>query len=61
VSLPARRALGVRAAFAAIRLIRPLLPPRYRYIAPYQEWLLRSKGLEPDRVARARRSVGIRL
>ena len=21
------------------RLLRPLLPPRYRYIAPYQEWL----------------------
>jgi uncharacterized protein (DUF2236 family) len=34
---PAKRATMV-AAFAATRSLRPLLPPRYRYIAPYQEW-----------------------
>lgn len=56
----ARRAAAV-ATFAAIRRLRPLLPVRYRYIAPYQEWLLRARGMSPDGVARARRSVGIRL
>jgi uncharacterized protein (DUF2236 family) len=35
---PARRQ-AMRATFAATRLLRPLLPPRYRFIAPYQEWL----------------------
>jgi len=35
---PARRQ-AMLAAFAATRVLRPLLPPRYRYIAPYQEWL----------------------
>jgi len=35
---PARRE-ALRASFAATRLLRPLLPPRYRFIAPYQEWL----------------------
>ena len=34
---PAART-AVAATFSAIRLLRPLLPPRYRYIAPYQEW-----------------------
>jgi uncharacterized protein (DUF2236 family) len=46
---PARRQ-AMRATFAATRLLRPLLPPRYRFIAPYQEWLrgrpLRSPGRE---------------
>ncbi|HSL66863.1 MAG TPA: hypothetical protein VK977_01730, partial [Actinomycetota bacterium] len=28
----------VAATLAATRLLRPLLPPRYRYIAPYQDW-----------------------
>ena len=35
---PARRR-AMQATFAATRLLRPLLPPRYRFIAPYQEWL----------------------
>jgi hypothetical protein len=61
VSLSPARWAAVKATFAALRRFRPLLPPRYRFIAPYQEWLLRSKGLDPDGVARARRSVGIRL
>jgi len=52
---------AMRTGFAAIRAARPLLPRRYRYIAPYQEWLLRRRGLEPSLVARARRRAGIRL
>jgi hypothetical protein len=35
---PARRQ-AMRATFAATRLLRPLLPPRYRFIAPYQDHL----------------------
>jgi uncharacterized protein (DUF2236 family) len=58
--IPMSRAMT--ATFAAIRAGRPLLPPRYRYIAPYQEWLLRRKGVDTgSSVERARRSLGIRL
>jgi uncharacterized protein (DUF2236 family) len=58
----ARRA-SVRAGLAVARLVRPLLPPRYRFIAPYNEWRLRAKGrpLPEASVERSRRSVGIRL
>jgi hypothetical protein len=50
------------ATFAAITAARPLLPPKYRYIAPYQDWLQRSRGLEVDSdVEEVRRSLGIRL
>ena len=53
---------AMAATFAAIRAGRPLLPPRLRYIAPYQEWLLRRKGIDTGaKVERARRSLGIRL
>jgi uncharacterized protein (DUF2236 family) len=56
---PARRA-AMRAAFAATRWFRPLLPDRFRFIAPYQEWLLRRAGRPvPERVMRARRSIGL--
>lgn len=58
---PARRA-SMRAAFAAIRTFRPLLPARYRYIAPYQEWRARERGRpETGAVESARRAAGIRL
>ncbi len=59
---PARRS-GVRAGLAVTRALRPLLPPRYRFIAPYNEWRLRSKGrsVPEGSVERSRRSVGIRL
>jgi uncharacterized protein (DUF2236 family) len=54
-----RRAMD--ATFAATRALRPLLPARYRFIAPYQEWLLRREGRRgPGLVERARRSAGIR-
>jgi len=56
---PARRA-AMHAAFAATRWFRPLLPDRFRFIAPYQEWLLRRAGKPvPERVTRARRSIGL--
>jgi uncharacterized protein (DUF2236 family) len=32
------REAGTRASFAAARVLRPLLPPRFRFISPYQEW-----------------------
>ncbi len=54
------REAAMRAAFVLARLLRPLLPARYRYIAPYQEWLLRQRGKEvPSRVLDARRAVGM--
>jgi uncharacterized protein (DUF2236 family) len=57
----AKRA-AMTATFTAIRAGRPLLPPKLRYIAPYQEWLLRRKGVDAgSNVERARRSLGIRL
>jgi hypothetical protein len=58
---PSRRRM-MRAAFAFIRAGRPLLPPRYRFIAPYEEWRRRRSGDEgPSRVEAARRAAGIRL
>jgi uncharacterized protein (DUF2236 family) len=53
--------VGVRAGLFAVRTLRPLLPPRYRFIAPYNEWRRRSKGREGRSAERSRRSVGIRL
>jgi uncharacterized protein (DUF2236 family) len=57
---PARRA-AVRTTFAALRAMRPLLPARFRYIAPYQDWLARRAGREAGLTDRARRQAGIRL
>ena len=58
---PGREA-AMRATFAATRLLRPALPSRYRYIAPYQDWLLRQKGKTlPVDLEGVRRSAGIRL
>lgn len=51
---PARREV-MRAAFAATRVLRPLLPPRYRYIAPYQEWLRGRSPRSPAGEVRASR------
>jgi uncharacterized protein (DUF2236 family) len=53
---------GIRATFPAIRVLRPLLPPKYRFIAPYQDFLLRQRGIDPgDRTRKARARAGIRL
>jgi uncharacterized protein (DUF2236 family) len=58
---PARRA-AMAATFPAIRALRPLLRPKYRYIAPYQEWLLRQRGrVGRGELERVRREAGIRL
>jgi uncharacterized protein (DUF2236 family) len=58
---PAKHA-AMRATFAAIRTTRPFLPPKFRYIAPYNEWRLRRRGVDVDSdVERVRKSVGIRL
>ena len=58
---PARRA-AMRATFPAIRAMRPLLPPKLRYIAPYQEWLVRRRGrATTGELERVRRAAGIRL
>jgi uncharacterized protein (DUF2236 family) len=60
VTPPRRRAM--RAAFAFMRFGGPLLPPRYRFIAPYEEWRRRLRGDSgASRVETARRAVGIRL
>jgi uncharacterized protein (DUF2236 family) len=53
---------AMRATFPAIRTLRPALPPKYRYIAPYSEFLMRQRGLDPGvDLAEARKRVGIRL
>lgn len=51
---------AMRATFAATRMLRPLLPPKLRFIAPYQEWRLRQKGIEPpSEMQDALKRVGI--
>jgi uncharacterized protein (DUF2236 family) len=40
---PARRA-AMATAFASTRALRPLLPSRFRYIAPYHQWRKRQHG-----------------
>jgi uncharacterized protein (DUF2236 family) len=58
---PVKRILG-RATFALTRAVRPVLPAKFRYIAPYQEWRQRQRGRPPTTdVERARKAVGIRL
>lgn len=58
---PGKRA-AMDATFAATRVVRSMLPPKIRYIAPYQEWRLRQRGIEPSRqVEEARKRAGIRL
>jgi uncharacterized protein (DUF2236 family) len=52
---------SMRATFAGVRALRPLLPPRYRYIAPYQEWRARFEGRPSTQGSVARRRAAIRL
>jgi uncharacterized protein (DUF2236 family) len=62
IRLGAVKRVGMAATFPAVRATRPLLPPKYRYIAPYNEWRMRRHGVEPDGdVQDARRRAGIRL
>jgi uncharacterized protein (DUF2236 family) len=48
-----------RATFAAMRAGRPLLPARFRYIAPYQSWRRRRRPDDPGE-PELTRSLGIR-
>jgi uncharacterized protein (DUF2236 family) len=62
IRMTTARQMAVRGTFAAIRATRPLLPPKYRFIAPYNEWRLRNRGVDiGEGVAQTRRSLGIRL
>jgi uncharacterized protein (DUF2236 family) len=58
---PGKQAL-LRASLGALKLGHRWIPPKYRYIAPYQEWLRLQRGEPPSgTIERARRTVGIRL
>jgi uncharacterized protein (DUF2236 family) len=58
---PAKK-FAAKATFTAMRWGRPILPPKFRFIAPYQEWRLRERGVEvTPGVERARERFGIRL
>jgi uncharacterized protein (DUF2236 family) len=60
IRLGAGKKAALHATFGATRLLRPLLPPKFRFIAPYQEWRLRQKGIEPpDEMQAALKRVGI--
>jgi uncharacterized protein (DUF2236 family) len=62
VDLTSARRGAMAVTWPAIRALRPLLPPRYRYIAPYQEWLARRRGRATSGELEAvRRAAGIRL
>jgi len=62
VAMPWQREAAMRATLATIRAARPLLPRRFRYLAPYNEWWLRERGVEVvSQVERSRRAAGIRL
>lgn len=43
-SFGASKRAAMRGSFGAMRLLRPLLPARYRFIAPYQQWRRRGRG-----------------
>jgi uncharacterized protein (DUF2236 family) len=45
------RRLVTRATFAAARALRPMLPPRYRFISPYQEWKSEGRAHVPPHMA----------
>jgi len=59
---PVRQAV-VDSTLAATRVVRPFLPAKYRYLAPYDAWRRRERGLSvPDvDIEHVRRSLGIRL
>jgi len=62
IRLTVAKEATIRATFAAIRAGRPLLPAKYRFLAPYNEWRLRQDGIDVETgVAETRRSLGIRL
>ncbi len=48
VRVGAVQRMEMRGTLATIRALRPVLPPKYRFIAPYQEWLRRRSRLGSD-------------
>ena len=48
--------VAMRSTLAATRALRPLLPPKYRYIAPYQEWF-RARSGRRSKVASSKASA----
>jgi uncharacterized protein (DUF2236 family) len=48
VRLGPARSVAMRSAFFVARAGRPLLPPRYRFIAPYQAWRSRVRARVAD-------------
>lgn len=62
VPFGAGKRAATRASFPLIRAVRPALPPKYRFIAPYADFLLRQQGIDPGAdLAEARKRAGIRL
>jgi uncharacterized protein (DUF2236 family) len=62
IKVGAGKRAAMAATFAVTRALRPLLPARVRYLAPYNEWRLAQRGLRPSgEVDEARRRVGIHL
>jgi uncharacterized protein (DUF2236 family) len=56
-----RQRTAMHAGLVAIRAFRPLLPPRYRFIGPYQEWRRRQRGRSSEDLERLRRRLGVDL
>jgi uncharacterized protein (DUF2236 family) len=52
------RRAATRATIAALRVVRPVLPPKYRFIAPYQRWRLRRDGHHDAGADAGRPSLG---
>lgn len=62
IRLGTPKRVAMNATFAATRLLRPLLPSRYRYLAPYNAWRLERRGKPPPpELAEARRRLGLGL
>lgn len=57
---PSSRA-AMTATFPILRLARPFLPARFRFLAPYQEWRRAARGEHGGASDGLRRSLGIRL
>jgi uncharacterized protein (DUF2236 family) len=62
IRLGAMKRAAMAVTFPTVRAARPVLPPKYRYIAPYNEWRMKQRGAEPPGdVQEARKRAGIRL
>jgi uncharacterized protein (DUF2236 family) len=62
IRLGIARRTAMSATFPAVKVARPLLPRKVRFIGPYQARLAMARGDEPPRdLDRLSRSIGIRL